>query len=172
MEQKLGFSFVVLHALLLVSLLGLITLIFELHAMKFYASFFLLSFLIFLMLIGITGLANNFSWAWKIFFGLFGIALLYCVWYFLAVELRSWLFMWVVLVLIAGFFLSLAESGPTVKKQLKQIKQVRYVASKKASTYHMPGCEWANNIKPANKSWFKSREEAKKAGKKPHDCIM
>lgn len=41
------------------------------------------------------------------------------------------------------------------------------VASKNGKKYHWPWCTWAKKIKPENQVWFKSEEEAKKAGYQP-----
>lgn len=43
----------------------------------------------------------------------------------------------------------------------------RYVASKSGKYYHYPWCPGAQKIKEANKIWFDTKEEAKKAGYKP-----
>jgi hypothetical protein len=47
----------------------------------------------------------------------------------------------------------------------------RFVASKMASHYHTPRCEWTPNIKRRNRIWFGSEASAKKAKFKPHECI-
>ncbi len=41
------------------------------------------------------------------------------------------------------------------------------VASKSGKKYHYPWCSGANRIKESNKIWFKSIQEAKKAGYMP-----
>ena len=43
----------------------------------------------------------------------------------------------------------------------------RFVASKNGSSYHLPDCPGAKQIKDDNKIWFKSEAEAKAAGYKP-----
>ncbi len=47
----------------------------------------------------------------------------------------------------------------------------KYIASKFGNTYHEPKCEWANNIKKANRVWLASKDEAKEKSYKPHDCV-
>ncbi len=47
----------------------------------------------------------------------------------------------------------------------------KFVASKNAATYHSPKCDWANNIKPKNRVWFKTEAEAKKKGYTKHSCL-
>jgi len=45
--------------------------------------------------------------------------------------------------------------------------QGNFVASKNGSSYHLPSCPGAKQIKEENKIWFKTAEEAKRAGYKP-----
>lgn len=42
-----------------------------------------------------------------------------------------------------------------------------YVASKNGSSYHLPSCPGAKQIKEENKIWFKTEAEAQAAGYKP-----
>ena len=42
-----------------------------------------------------------------------------------------------------------------------------YVASKNGSSYHLPDCPGAKQIKDENKVWFQTKEDAVKAGYKP-----
>lgn len=46
----------------------------------------------------------------------------------------------------------------------------KFVASKTATTYHDPKCDWAKRIKPKNQVWFESAAKARKAGYKKHNC--
>lgn len=48
-----------------------------------------------------------------------------------------------------------------------QNKTGMFVASKNSTIYHKPDCKYAKQIKEENKVWFKSAEEAEKAGYKP-----
>jgi hypothetical protein len=43
----------------------------------------------------------------------------------------------------------------------------KYVASLSGTKYHLPGCSGAKNIKPENKIWFATKEEAEIAGFEP-----
>ncbi|MDO8741115.1 MAG: hypothetical protein Q7J54_06090 [Candidatus Woesearchaeota archaeon] len=47
----------------------------------------------------------------------------------------------------------------------------KYVASKNASYYHAPKCDWAEKINARNRVWLNSDEEAKKKGYKKHGCL-
>ena len=42
-----------------------------------------------------------------------------------------------------------------------------YVASKNGSSYHLPDCPSAKQIKEENRIWFQTADEAKRAGYKP-----
>lgn len=66
-----------------------------------------------------------------------------------------------------------AEPPPTKKDSLRSSFGVspsakeKYVASKNGTAYHYPWCPGALKIKEENKIWFKTKEEAEKAGYKP-----
>lgn len=46
-------------------------------------------------------------------------------------------------------------------------QQETYVASKNGSVYHFPWCSGAQRIKEENKVWFRTKEEADRAGYRP-----
>ena len=52
-----------------------------------------------------------------------------------------------------------------------EFKPGKYIASKKASTFHAPKCDWAKKIKKRNQIWFNSIEEATNNGYKKHSCL-
>ncbi len=65
-----------------------------------------------------------------------------------------------------------AKKKPAAVKEVKKVyKPGKYVASALAKVYHVPKCEWANNIKKKNRIWFNSREKAEKLGYVKHDCV-
>ena len=47
----------------------------------------------------------------------------------------------------------------------------KLIASKFGKTYHAPKCDWALKIKEANRVWFDSDADAKKAKYKKHTCL-
>jgi hypothetical protein len=63
------------------------------------------------------------------------------------------------------------EAAPIKEEPKTKFTPGKLVASKFGNTYHAPKCEWANNIKKANRIWFVSKEEAEKKQYKAHDCI-
>lgn len=64
--------------------------------------------------------------------------------------------------------------GKEEKKKVSvktEFKPGKYVASKMASNYHIPKCDWAKKIKKKNQVWFSSEQEAKRAGYSKHSCL-
>jgi len=47
-----------------------------------------------------------------------------------------------------------------------QIKEWKYVASKKSEVFHLPACRWGRKISSGNLMGFKSREEAVRSGRR------
>jgi hypothetical protein len=61
-----------------------------------------------------------------------------------------------------------ASGTEVVKKESKgSAPEGGYVASKNGGKYHLPWCSGALRIKEENKVWFKTKEEAEKAGYTP-----
>ena len=48
-----------------------------------------------------------------------------------------------------------------------EVTEGSYVASKSGTKYHLPWCGGAQRIKEENKVWFKTKEDAEKAGYTP-----
>jgi hypothetical protein len=53
----------------------------------------------------------------------------------------------------------------------KRFSPGKYVASKTGRQYHLPRCDWANNIKKQNRVWFASEKAAAEKGYTPHWCL-
>ncbi len=62
-----------------------------------------------------------------------------------------------------------STAGLNLLNSLNSLNQLDsgFVASKNGSSYHLPDCPGAKQIKEENKLWFKSREAAAAAGYKP-----
>ncbi len=61
-------------------------------------------------------------------------------------------------------------SEKMLEEELKEEKlkeEVIFIGNSKTLKFHLPYCQWARRINPANKVYFKSREEALKRGYKP-----
>jgi methylphosphotriester-DNA--protein-cysteine methyltransferase len=50
---------------------------------------------------------------------------------------------------------------------MRSVTERGYVASKNGTKYHLPWCSGAQRIKDENKVWFKTKEDAEKAGFMP-----
>ncbi|MEO0090552.1 MAG: Ada metal-binding domain-containing protein [candidate division WOR-3 bacterium] len=46
-------------------------------------------------------------------------------------------------------------------------KKLIYIGNSKTLKFHLPDCQWAKKINPANKVYFNSKEEALKKGYQP-----
>ena len=57
--------------------------------------------------------------------------------------------------------------GKNQEIKIGMVANILYVASKNGTSYHLPDCPGAKQIKPENKVEFKTKEEAEKAGYKP-----
>jgi len=64
--------------------------------------------------------------------------------------------------------LGLWGGEPDKKPVIKKIPSgVKFVVSKKSNVFHRLNCKWAKKIKPGNRIYYKTRQEAIKAGKRP-----
>jgi len=53
------------------------------------------------------------------------------------------------------------------KPASSQAVSVSYIGNKNSKKFHLPDCQWAEKISPGNRVYFKSRDEAVKAGYVP-----
>jgi len=53
------------------------------------------------------------------------------------------------------------------KPASSQAVSVSYIGNKNSKKFHLPDCQWAEKIAPGNRVYFKSRDEAIKAGYEP-----
>ncbi len=185
------------YVALLITFLGLINMIFDLHGFAFIIEFLILLGLLLVAVISAAGIATGSRWPWillKIFF-IFVFLDMILIYVFSSVETPYFLLLLVVV--IAGFFISFfnickPKAEEVVEKKVrkgrikvekvyaekadnKQVKKTfkpgKFIASKTGVKYHAPKCDWAKKIKKKNAVWFNSKEEAKKAGYKKDDCV-
>src|SRR3989338_8879761 len=176
-----GFKFTtfVMDTVLLITFLGLISMIFNLHRFAFYGEFLILLGLLIIGAVSAIGINNNFRWAW-ILLALF-LAFVFVNMLFIYVITTVEIPYFLILLVVAGvgFFISLfniekvkTEKAYTADKQVKKTyKPGKYIASKLREHYHAPKCDWAKRIGKKNAVWFNTEGQAKKAGYKVHDCI-
>jgi len=173
MDDRPTFTAFVMQLVLLVVFLGLINMIFDLHRFAFFGEFLILLFLLLVGIMAVVGLANKFSWVWKLLTVFFGFVFLNMLFINAITTQKPELFLLYLLVTIAGFVISLLsiEGTEPEEKVKKTFTPGKYLASKMGSTYHAPKCDWAKRVKKKNIVWFGSKEEAKKAKYKAHDCV-
>jgi len=184
----LKFTTFVMYVILLITLLGLINMIFNLHRFAFYGEFLILLVLFLVVIISALGINNDSRWAWIMLTIFFGFVFLDMLFIKAISTVKVNLFSSFIIVTIVGFFISFFNIGKSkvdenieeekvvekksVEKSFKPGKYIAsYIASKSGSKYHTPKCDWAKKIKKANAVWFDSKEEAKKAGYKKDDCV-
>ncbi len=167
-----GFTKFVMYVILLITFLGLINMIFNLHRLAFYLEFLILLGLVLVAIISAIGINNNFRWAW-ILLTLFFVFVFLDMLLIYAISTPQ-LFLPLIIITIVGFFISLFSIKPKVE-EVEEVKKTfepgKYIASKTGSKYHAPKCDWAKKIKKKNAVWFNSKEEAKKAGYKADSCV-
>jgi len=56
------------------------------------------------------------------------------------------------------------KAGVYVRPQDQKGKSYKFVGSKKAKEYHWPQCKYVKSIKPEDRIYFKSAQEAQAAG--------
>ena len=174
-----GFTFraFVMYIVLLITFLGLINMIFNLHRFAFILEFLILLGLVLVVILSTIGINNDSRWAWillTMFFGFVFIDMLLIK--AISTEGISY-FLHLIIVTITGFFISLfsikkeefeeAEEEP-VKKTFNPGK---YIASKTGTKFHAPKSEWGKKIKKRNAVWFDSKEEAMQSGYNPGDGV-
>ncbi len=165
----------VMYLALLVTFLGLISMIFDLHRFAFYLEFLILLGLLLAGVISAIGISNNMRWAWILLTLLFGFVFLDMLFIKAITTASIAYFMHLIVVAVAGFFISLfsieKEKIEPEKEITKTFTPGKYIASKSGTKFHIPRCDWAKKVKKSNAVWFDTKEEAKKAGYKADDCI-
>lgn len=160
------------YIVLVISLFGIIGMVFDLSGFAFLAQFFILLIMLFLGVAAMMGLANGFSWAWKLLLVFFAIALADMMLMYVMLPEKPAMFSTYSFAVITGFFIALFSiRGKKPAKVEKTFKPGKFVSSKFGGTYHIPRCDWAKKIRKSNLVWFNSKEDAKMAGHKPHSCV-
>ena len=175
------FTTFTVYVILLITFLGLITRIFDLHRFAFYGEFLILLGLFLVAIIAVIGIGNNFRWAWILLTFFFGFVFLDMLFIYSITTVKWKIFSPAVIVTVVGFFISLfsiekekvEEAVEEVEKKAveKSFKPGKFIASKTGTKFHAPKCDWAKRVKKKNAVWFNSEEEAKKAGYKKDDCV-
>jgi len=182
------FTVFVMYIALLVTFLGLISMIFDLHRFAFYLEFLILLVLFLVGIIVAIGISHNMRWAWILLTLFFGFVLLDMFFIKAITTTNVAYFMYLTVVAVAGFFISLFSIEKEKVEATKDARTTsgthsvgeavtktftpgRYIASKTGTKFHSPKCDWGKKVKKSNAVWFNTKEEAKKAGYKADDCI-
>ena len=173
------FTTFIMYIILLITFLGLISRIFDLHRFAFYIEFLILLGLFLVAIIAAMGINNNFRWAWILLTLFFGFVFLDMLFIYSISTVKWKLFSPAVIVTVVGFFISLfkietpkiEEAAEEEKVVEKSFKPGKYIASKTGAKFHAPKCDWAKRVKKKNAVWFDSKEDAKKAGYKADSCV-
>ena len=167
-----------MHMALLVTFLGLISMVFDLHRFAFILEFLILLGLLLVGIIAAIGISHNMKWAWMLLALFFGFVFLDILFINAITTAKTAYFLHLLVVAIAGFFISLfsiekekVESAEEEKTVTKTFKPGKYIASKTGTKFHSPKCDWAKKVKKSNAVWFNNKEDALKAGYKADDCI-
>jgi predicted membrane protein len=182
-----GFKFTtfVMYIILLITFLGLINMIFNLHRFLFFFEFMILLGLLPIALISTIGINSDSRWAWILSKILFIFTFLNILFINVVSDVNDPYLKYLLIVTAVGFFISffniskakeevVEEAEKTVKDTKtvsKTFKPGKFIASKSGAKYHAPKCDWAKKIKKSNAIWFDSKEAAKKAGYKKDDCV-
>ncbi len=166
-----------MYIILLITFLGLINMIFNLHRFAFIIEFLILLGLTLVGVVSAIGINDDSRWAW-ILLTLFFVFILLDMLFIKAISTEKILFFsQLIVVAIVGFFISLFSVEKEKIEELeeepikKTFKPGKFVASKTGTKFHAPKSEWGKKIKKKNAVWFDSKEEAIQAGYKPGDGI-
>ena len=169
------FTAFIMYVILLITFLGLINMVFNLHRFAFYGESLILLGCFIVAIISAIGINNNLRWAWILLTLFFAFVFLDMLFIYAISIVKIELFMPLIALTIVGFFISLfgieKEKIEEVEEVKKTFKPGKYIASKTGSKFHAPKCDWAKKIKKRNAVWFETKEEAKKAGYKADSCV-
>src|SRR3989338_9039199 len=142
-----------MHMALLVTFLGLISMVFDLHRFAFILEFLILLGLLLVGVIAAIGISHNMRWAWILLTLFFGFAFLDMLFIKAITTAEIAYFMHLIAVTIVVFFISLfsieREKVEAAKEDAvtKTFKPGKYIASKTGTKFHSPKCDWAKKVK-------------------------
>ncbi len=177
-------AFAIMDLIFLVVFVGLVLLVFDLTKISFILEVVLILALLLIVIVALVGVYNNLRWGYVLSSLLFAVILVDL----LLVHFRNpaiGLAFFITTVMSAvGFIISIVgikedEIEPEEPEPAKGKGEIepktkftpgKYIASKTASYYHAPKCDWAKKIKKNNQLWL-SEEQVKEKGLKKHDCL-
>lgn len=197
--EKLDISFLAMNFILLFAAIGFILVVFDLHKLAFVLE--LMLFLIFLFIFAFAMLAvyHGRKWGWTMLAAALVLLPLNLFFVFLLTgifETAHWTALFFSAIGLAVALLNLrtleeykASEGeygkvkdyyPYIDKMepvkaeehiSKTFTPGKYIASKKATKYHIAKCDWARKISAENQLWFNSEEDAKANGFEADACV-
>ena len=181
MGDKNIINFLVMDIILATVFIGMLLLVFEFHRFFLAGELIILAALILIDAIALIAVFNGIRWGYAILSLSFAVLLIdLLVIYFLTRAIETTFFITMVISAI-GFIVSvinikeekaevMEEPMEKGKEAAAEFKPGKYIASKTASYYHAPKCDWAKKIKKNNQIWL-SEEQVKEKGLKKHDCL-
>lgn len=174
-----GFTFraFVMYIVLLITFLGLINMIFNLHRFAFILEFLILLGLVLVAMLSAIGINSDSKWAWILLTLFFGFVFIDMLLIRAISTERIPYFLQLIFATIAGFFISFFSiekeeiEEPEEEPVKKTFKPGKYIASKTGTKFHAPRSEWGKKIKKKNAVWFDSKEDATQAGYNPGDGV-
>lgn len=174
------FSFFVMSIFLGIVSLGLVNMVFNLNKLFLGLEFIFLLVVLSFTFISMIAVYNGVKWGWVFLSYILGFVLIDILFIYYMRGRPEFFFITTIFALI-GFLISIVKAqkneevedidSPEEEEVSKEFKPGKYVASKRASRYHAPKCDWAKRIKKSNQVWFEDKAEAKKKKYKAHDCI-
>ncbi len=177
------FSFLVMSITLLIIFIGFIDVVFDLRGFLFITEFLFLGILMFFTLISMVLIYNDAKFGWTLMTFILAFILIDFLFIYLFKLSQSSLLLLTAVVGLVGFIISVVNiKGPEELEEPEDVEEIsssvkkefkpgKYIASKTGAKFHSPKCDWAKKIKKANRVWFDSKEEARKAGYKTDDCV-
>ena len=184
-ENKNAGLFLVYDLILLISFIGLIIMAFNFGGALLIGELALICLLLLLAFIAVIGVYAGAKWSHGMLFFVFALVLADLIFIYYKTRTIGAIHFVSMVVSAIGFIVSIAsirdedkfddyepapEEADEVEPETKYTPG-KYVASKSASNYHAPKCDWAKKIKKSNQVWFESEDEAKEKGYKAHSCL-
>ncbi len=183
-DNKNAGLFLVYDLILLIAFIGLIILVFNFGGLLLLGELTLISILLLLSFIAVIAVYVGARWSYGLLFFIFAVILIDMLFMYFKFRTINAVYFITLLVSVIGFIMSIAsikreeefeEFEPTPKEDEEEATTTytpgKFVASKTASNYHKPKCDWARKIKKSNQVWFSSEKEANDKGYKPHSCL-
>ena len=124
----LKFTTFVMYIVVLITFLGLINMIFNLHGFAFIAEFLILLALFLVAIISAIGINNNLRWAWILLKIFFVIVFLDMIFIYTISSAEIPYFLLLLVVAVVGFFISFFNMGkPKAEKVAEKFETLCFI---------------------------------------------